>query len=53
MQMIARAKHYLPDADHDNPDIWGEALWLEQNYFKNMGFAVANGIGRAFSGDDE
>lgn len=49
MQLMAWRMKWLPHHE-DTPEAWGIALHLEQEYWANMGDAVANGISKAFSG---
>jgi hypothetical protein len=46
--------HYLPNIHPRDytEDSLGAALWLEKRHWKEMEIAVANGIIRAFEGDE-
>lgn len=48
-QLLALAAHWLP---HDEPtaQTMGTALWLENEHWRRMEIAVANGITKAFNG---
>ena len=48
--MLVLAKHWLPDADPNDPEVLGQALWLEQRFVGLMTLSVQNGIARAFKG---
>lgn len=45
--------HYLPHIPPGeySPEVFGTALWLQRQYWKNMETAVANGISKAFGGE--
>lgn len=47
--MLALADRWLPGAPA-TAETLGTALWLENEHWKRMEIAVANGIARAFNG---
>ena len=46
-QLMALCHRWFPGRQEDE-DCMAEALFLELDYWEKMGFAVANGIARAF-----
>ncbi|WP_370844220.1 DUF6890 family protein [Pseudomonas putida] len=48
--MLALADRWLPGADR-TPETLGTAKWLEDEHWRRMEIAIANGISRAFNGN--
>ena len=48
-QLVALANRWLPGAE-PTAEVMGAAKWLEDEYWKRMEFAVANGIAHALNG---
>ncbi|MCK1794393.1 hypothetical protein L9059_30295 [Pseudomonas sp. TNT19] len=48
-QLMALTNRWLPGAEPTIENM-GTAKWLEDEYWKRMEFAVANGISHAFNG---
>jgi hypothetical protein len=49
MQMLALRQRWIPRAN-DSTESLAMAVWLEENDREKQTIAVANGIGKAFSG---
>ena len=48
-QLVALANRWLPGAE-PTAEVMGTAKWLEDEYWKRMEYAVANGIAHALKG---
>ena len=48
-QLVALANRWLPGAE-PTAEVMGTAKWLEDEYWKRMEFAVANGSAHALNG---
>ena len=46
---MALSSRWLP-GEEPTPEVMGTAKWLEDEYWKRMEFAVANGIAHALNG---
>lgn len=47
--MVALSRKWFPQRELDAESM-GEALWLEEDYWKKMTISVQNGIAKAFKG---